>query len=70
MLVLPCSQTPVWEHISAKLRFARSDDVEFLPTWERELHHFRRSEAGASGIGGTQAGSSGHQEIHKYISRA
>ena len=52
----PCSQTPVWEHISAKLCFARSYDVEFLPTWEREPHHFRRSEAGASGIGGTQAG--------------
>ena len=41
MLVVPCSQTPVWEHISAKLRFARSYDVEFLPTWERETHQFQ-----------------------------
>ena len=57
MLIVPCSQTPVWEHIFAKLRFARSYDVEFLPTWEREPHHFRRSEAGASGIG-----------VPKYIS--
>ena len=61
MLVVPCSQTPVWEHISAKLRFARSYDVEFLPTWERELHHFRRSEAGASGIGVPKQ-ELGHQE--------
>ena len=58
---VPCSQTPVWEHISAKLRFARSYDVEFLPTWEREPHHFRRSEAGASGIGVPKQ-DLGHQE--------
>ena len=67
MLFMPCSQTPVWEHISAKLRFARSDYVEFLPIWERESHHFRRSEAGVSGIGIPKQ-ELGHQEIHKYIS--
>ena len=38
---VPCSQTPVWEHISAKLRFAHSYQVEFLPTWEREPHQFQ-----------------------------
>ena len=36
MLVVPCSQTPAWGH-SAKLRFARSYYVEFLPTWEGTL---------------------------------
>ena len=37
----PCSQTLVWERTSAMLCLARSYDVEFLPTWEREPHQFQ-----------------------------